>query len=85
MDGSVCARDFLSRLCQITPLETGQVADEIVTSRDAALANLNDVLWGCIATPTDDLKDIPAEVLRLDTDKVKYVNILFILGKILYQ
>src|SRR5210317_1713940 len=24
------------------------MADEIVTSRDAALANLNDVLWGCI-------------------------------------
>ena len=47
-------------------------ADEIVTSRDAALANLNDVLWGCIATPTDDLKDIPARVLRLDTDRADF-------------
>jgi HAD superfamily hydrolase (TIGR01450 family) len=48
------------------------LADEIVTSRDAALANLNDVLWGCIATPTDDLNDIPAEVLRLDTDRADF-------------
>lgn len=47
-------------------------ADEIVTSRDAALANLNDVLWGCIASPSDDLTDIPAEVIRLDTDRADF-------------
>lgn len=47
-------------------------AEEIVTSRDAALANLNDVLWGCIASPSDDLTDIPAEVIRLDTDRTDF-------------
>ena len=47
-------------------------ADEIVTSRDAALANLDDVLWGCIASPSDDLTDIPAEVIRLDTDRADF-------------
>ena len=48
------------------------MADEIVTSRDAALANLSEALWGCIATPTDDLNDVPAEVLRLDTDRADF-------------
>ncbi|MGR3815185.1 MAG: HAD-IIA family hydrolase [Cognatishimia activa] len=47
-------------------------AEEIVTSRDAALANLNDVLWGCIASPSDDLTDIPTEVIRLDTDRTDF-------------
>jgi ribonucleotide monophosphatase NagD (HAD superfamily) len=36
------------------------------------LANLNDVLWGCIASPSDDLTDIPAEVIRLDTDRADF-------------
>lgn len=39
--------------------------DEIVTSRDAAIAGLSDGLWGCIAAPSDDLSDIPAETIRL--------------------
>ena len=40
-------------------------SDEIVTSRDAAIADLGDGLWGCIAAPSDDLSDIPAEKIRL--------------------
>ena len=39
--------------------------DEIITSRDAALAHLTPRLWGCIAAPSDDLKDIDFDVVRL--------------------
>ncbi|WP_112322055.1 HAD-IIA family hydrolase [Oceanibium sediminis] len=46
--------------------------DEIVTSRDAALAGLDDRLWGCIAAPSDDLSDIPAAARRLEDDRTAY-------------
>jgi ribonucleotide monophosphatase NagD (HAD superfamily) len=50
-----------------------QVApDEIVTSRDAALANLGDGLWGCIAAASDDLTDIPAETLLLGDEPADF-------------
>lgn len=39
--------------------------DEIITSRDAALAALTPGLWGVIATEDDRLNDIGADVLRL--------------------
>ncbi len=47
-------------------------SDEIVTSRDAALAGLGRGLWGCIAAPTDDLSDIPAQTLRLGDEPQDY-------------
>lgn len=46
--------------------------DEIITSRDAALSGLDDILWGCIAAPADDLSDIPAATLRLADDPADY-------------
>ena len=55
--------------------------DEIVTSRDAALAGLYPGLWGCIAAPTDDLSDIPVDTLRLGDDPANYAcvdGILFL-------
>ena len=45
---------------------------EIITSRDATLANLEERLWGCIAAPSDDLRDIPSETLRLGDKKVDF-------------
>ena len=56
-------------------------SDEIVTSRDLALDGLGAGLWGCIAAPSDDLTDVPAETLRLgdapkDYDRVD--GILFL-------
>lgn len=42
--------------------------DEIVTSRDAAIAGLGPGLWGCITAPYDDLTDIDAQTCRLDSD-----------------
>lgn len=45
---------------------------EIITSRQAALAELEDRLWGCIAAPTDDLSDIMADTLRLNDDATAY-------------
>ena len=39
--------------------------DEIITSRDAAVAALTPALWGCIAAPQDHLEDIGFNVLRL--------------------
>ncbi len=42
--------------------------DEIVTSRDAAIAGLGPGLWGCITAPYDDLTDIDAKTCRLDSD-----------------
>jgi ribonucleotide monophosphatase NagD (HAD superfamily) len=47
-------------------------ADEIVTSRDAALASLGEGLWGCIAAPSDNLSDIPADTLRLEEETAAY-------------
>ena len=46
--------------------------DEIVTSRDAALAALGPGLWGCIAAASDNLSDIPAQTLRLEDDPADY-------------
>lgn len=39
--------------------------DEIITSRDAALAALTPGLWGAIAAPEDRLADIDVDLLRL--------------------
>ena len=47
-------------------------SEEIITSRDAALASLGDELWGCIAAPSDDLSDIPAATQRLVDDRADY-------------
>ncbi len=47
-------------------------ADEIVTSRDSALAGLEPGVWGCIAAPSDDLSDIPATTRRLEDDPADY-------------
>ena len=47
-------------------------SDEIVTSRDAALAGLGPGLWGCITAPSDDLSDIPAPTLRLGDEAEAY-------------
>lgn len=47
-------------------------SDEIVTSRDAALADLKTGLWGCIAAPQDDLSDIPVATRRLVDDPASY-------------
>ena len=46
--------------------------EEIITSRDATLRGLDDILWGCIAAPSDDLSDIPADTLRLNGDRSEY-------------
>ena len=46
--------------------------DEVVTSRDAALESLRDVLWGCIAAPSDDFSDIGAATVRLGDDPADY-------------
>ncbi|WP_299843468.1 HAD hydrolase-like protein [uncultured Roseovarius sp.] len=40
-------------------------SNEIITSRDAALAALSPGLWGCIAAPEDQLTDIGFDTLRL--------------------
>ena len=56
-------------------------SNEIITSRDAALAGLGKGLWGCIAAPSDDLSDIPTETLRLGdnpTDYDRCTGILFL-------
>lgn len=47
-------------------------SDEIITSRDAALASLDDRRWGCIAAQADDLSDIPGKPLRLGDDQALY-------------
>ena len=49
--------------------------EEIVTSRDLALDGLGPGLWGCIAAPSDDLTDIPAETRRLDDDINDYDSV----------
>lgn len=48
---------------------------EVVTSRDAAIANLEPGLWGCIAAPSDDLSDIPVPTVRLGNDPGEYAHI----------
>jgi HAD superfamily hydrolase (TIGR01450 family) len=45
---------------------------EIITSRDATLAHLDDRLWGCIAAPQDNLSDISAPTRRLVDDPISY-------------
>ena len=47
-------------------------ADEIVTSRDAAIAGLGSGLWGCITAPHDDLSDINADIFRLGENPQDY-------------
>ena len=47
-------------------------ADEIVTSRDAAIARLGSGLWGCITAPHDDLSDINADIFRLGENPQDY-------------
>lgn len=42
--------------------------DEIVTSRDATLLNLSSGVWGAIAAPDDELKDIPKDIIRIGND-----------------
>ncbi|KIC14948.1 HAD-IIA family hydrolase [Leisingera sp. ANG-Vp] len=46
--------------------------DEIITSRDAALQELDNRLWGVIAAPDDRLEDIPSPALRLGQDAAAY-------------
>lgn len=46
--------------------------EEIVTSRDATLPTLAPGLWGCIAAPSDDLSDVPAQTVRLMDDPTDY-------------
>ena len=45
---------------------------EIITSRDATLAHLDERLWGCIAAPQDNLSDITAPTRRLVDDPTSY-------------
>ena len=49
--------------------------EEIVTSRDATLPVLGPGVWGCIAAPADDLRDIPAAHLRLIDDPGDYAAV----------
>lgn len=49
--------------------------DEIVTSRDATLPKLVPGLWGCIAAPSDDLSDVPAQTVRLMDDPDDYASV----------
>lgn len=53
-------------------LDMGVRDHEIITSRDATLAQLENRLWGCIAAPQDDLSDIPAPTRRLVDDPARY-------------
>lgn len=50
-------------------------SEEIITSRSAALKGLGDMLWGCIAAPSDELTDIPAATLRLGDDRSEYDSV----------
>jgi HAD superfamily hydrolase (TIGR01450 family) len=49
-------------------------SDEIITSRDATLANLDNRTWGCIAATADDLSDIPSKTIRLGDDLSLYAQ-----------
>lgn len=53
-------------------LDMGVRGHEIITSRDATLAHLENRLWGCIAAPQDDLSDIAAPTRRLVDDPAGY-------------
>ena len=46
--------------------------DEIITSRDAALAHLTPRLWGCIAAPNDNLHDVGFDIVRLGNTAADY-------------
>lgn len=46
--------------------------EEIITSRDAALMNLQDLHWGVIAAPDDHLVDIPFRWTRLEDEARAY-------------
>ncbi|MDP5334820.1 MAG: HAD hydrolase-like protein [Paracoccaceae bacterium] len=46
--------------------------NEVITSRDASLADLTPGLWGCIAAAADRLQDIPATTLRLQAERADY-------------
>ncbi|MCG6903760.1 MAG: HAD hydrolase-like protein [Rhodobacter sp.] len=46
--------------------------DEIITSRDAALRDLDDRRWGAIAAPEDRLTDLPTGTIRLGDDPDTY-------------
>ncbi len=47
-------------------------SEEVITSRDATLANLEPGTWGCIAAPSDDLSDLPTPTVRLGDDPAEY-------------
>ncbi|PVA05705.1 HAD-IIA family hydrolase [Thalassorhabdomicrobium marinisediminis] len=49
-------------------------SDEIITSRDATLADLDNRTWGCISATADDLSDIPSKTLRLGDDPSLYAQ-----------
>jgi|SRR6056297_507311 len=53
-------------------LDMGVRDHEIITSRDATLAHLEQRLWGCIAALQDDLSDIPVPTRRLVDDPASY-------------
>lgn len=46
--------------------------NEIITSRDATLANLDGRMWGCIAALEDDLSDVPAPTCKLLDNPAEY-------------
>ena len=50
-------------------------ANEIITSRDAVIKELDDILWGCVAAPSDDLSDISPATLRLENAQADYDNV----------
>ena len=49
--------------------------EEIVTSRDATLPALGPGRWGCIAAPSDDLSDVPAQTTRLLDNPADYASV----------
>lgn len=49
--------------------------DEIITSREAALQNLNQGKWGVIAADTDPLRDLPDTVIRLQDIYADYEQV----------
>lgn len=49
--------------------------EEIVTSRDAAIADLDEGLWGCIAANGDTLTDITVDKVRLGDDPTEYDDV----------
>ena len=47
-------------------------AEEIITSRDAALANITPGLWGVITAESDNLNDLETEYIRLTDTKPEF-------------